>query len=69
MKFKVEISKVYVQTHIVEADDVDHAREIATEISDGMVADHRTFYEGNRNVTQVDNASEVTYEPEQDYLK
>lgn len=69
MKFKVEVSRTYVQTHIVEADDVDHAREIATEISDEMVADSRTFYEGSRNVVQADDASEVTYEPEQDYLK
>lgn len=69
MKFKVEVSKIYVQTHIVEADDTDHAKEIGSEISDVMNMDHKNFFESTRNVTQVDDSSQVTYEPEQDYLK
>lgn len=69
MKFKVEVSKIYSQTHIVHADDADHAREIAKEISDEMETNHKTFFESEWDVTQVDDASEVTYEPEQDYLK
>ncbi|MEN3968259.1 hypothetical protein [Acinetobacter sp. BWR-L5] len=69
MKFKVEVTKVYVQTHIVEADDADHAKEIGSEISDFMEANHTTFFEGTRTASQVDDANEVTYKPEQDYLK
>lgn len=69
MKFKVEVSKVYVQTHIVEADDKDHANEIASEISDEMKTDHETFYESEWKATQVNDSKKVTYEPQQDYLK
>ncbi|WP_121773834.1 hypothetical protein [Acinetobacter bereziniae] len=69
MKFKVEVSKIYVQAHIVEADDADHAKEIGAEISDVMSTDYKTFFESTRNVTQVDDSNQVTYEPEQDYLK
>jgi len=69
MKFKVEVTKTYVQSHIVEADDADHAREIGSEISDFMEANQKNFFEGSRHVTQVDDASTTTYEPEQDYLK
>lgn len=69
MKFKVEVSRIYVQTHIVEADDEDHANEIASEIDDLMDVDHKTFFESEWSATQVNDASEVTYKPEQDYLK
>lgn len=69
MKFKVEVTKTYTQDAIVEADDADHAREIAKEISDEMVTDFTTFYESNWDVTQADESSKVTYEPQQDYLK
>jgi len=69
MKFKVEVTKTYIQTQIVEADDADHAKQIGSEISDLMEANHTTFFEGTRTATQVDDVSEVTYEPEQDYLK
>ncbi|MCU4306222.1 hypothetical protein KTH06_10310 [Acinetobacter ursingii] len=69
MKFKVAVTKTYTQDAIVEADDADHAREIAKEISDEMVTDFTTFFESNWDVTQVDDSSKVTYEPQQDYLK
>jgi len=69
MKFKVEVTKTYVQTHIVEAEDIDHAKEIGSEISDFMESNQKTFFEGARNVTEVNSLSEVTYEPVQDYLK
>ncbi|WP_180060720.1 hypothetical protein [Acinetobacter sp. YH12135] len=69
MKFKIEVSKVYIQDAVVEADDADHAREIAKEISDEMVTDFTTFIKSNWNVAQVDDSEKVTYEPIQDYLK
>ncbi|ENW79741.1 hypothetical protein F909_02844 [Acinetobacter sp. ANC 3929] len=69
MKFKVEVSKTYTKDHIVEADDADHAKEIAKEISDLMPINHQTFYESTWDVTQVDDLNKVTYEPEQNYLK
>jgi hypothetical protein len=69
MKFKVEVTKTFVQTHIVEAEDTDHAKEIGSEISDFMEANPTTFFEGTRTATQVDDTSEVTYKPEQDHLK
>lgn len=69
MKFKVEVTKTYVQRHIIEADDADHAKEIGSEISDFMETNNITFFESNRHVAQVDDASPVTYEPEQQYLK
>lgn len=43
MKFKVEVSNIYVKEHIVEADDLAHALEIASEISDTMEANQQTF--------------------------
>lgn len=69
MKFKVEVSNIYVQTHIVEADDADHAQQIGSEISDFMETDEKTFFESEWDVAPVDASSEVTYEPVQDHLK
>jgi len=69
MKFKVEVTKTYVQTHIVEADDADHAKEIGSEISDFMEVNHQTFFESSRTATQVDDSRKATYKPEQNYLK
>ena len=47
MKFKVEVSRIYVQTHIVEADDEDHANEIGSEIDDVMDVNHKHFLKVN----------------------
>lgn len=69
MKFKVEVSKVYLQTHIVEADDEDHANEIAKEIDDVMRTNWETYWESEWKVKPVSDDTEITYEPEQDYLK
>ena len=69
MKFKVEVTKVYVRTHIVEADDTDHAKEIGSEISDFMEANRTTFFESSCVTTQVDDSRKATYKPEQNYLR
>lgn len=69
MKFKIEVVKTYIQNHIVEADDINHANEIGSEISSEMETNRHTFFESNWNATRVDDSSEVTYTPEQDYLK
>lgn len=69
MKFKVEVTKTYVKDHIVEAEDENHAREIASEISINMEANRNTFFESTWDINQVDGDNKVTYEPEQEYLK
>ncbi|WP_151792488.1 hypothetical protein [Acinetobacter seifertii] len=69
MKFKVEVSKIYVKEHIVEADDLAHAFEIASEISDTMEANQQTFFESTWEAKPVSNEEKATYEPEQEYLK
>jgi hypothetical protein len=69
MKFKVEVTKVYTREASVEADDADHAKEIAKEVSDEMATDFTSFCESNWNVIQVEDSTKVTYEPVQDYLK
>ncbi|MDC5408331.1 hypothetical protein OSH17_06700 [Acinetobacter baumannii] len=69
MKFKVEVSNIYVKEHIVEADDLAHALEIASEISDSMEANQETFFESEWEAKPVSNDEKVTYEPQQEYLK
>jgi hypothetical protein len=69
MKYEVSVTKTYVQKHIVKADDISHALEIASEISDGMETNHKTFSESSREAAPVGEAEKVTYEPEQNYLK
>ena len=68
-KFKVEVTKVYCVEHIVEADDLDHAKEIGGEISDEMKLNHDTFIESEWKAKQVNSSEEITYEPIQEYLK
>jgi len=68
-KFEVEVSKIYFVKHIVEADDIDHANEIGSEISSEMPLDHTTFMESDWNSTQVEEDRKITYVPEQEYLK
>lgn len=64
MKFKVEVSNIYVKEHIVEADDLAHALEIASEISDSMEANQETFFESEWEAKPVSNDEKVTYEPQ-----
>ncbi|WP_307878529.1 hypothetical protein [Acinetobacter seifertii] len=52
MKFKVEVSNIYVKEHIVEADDLAHALEIASEISDTMEANQQTFLKAHGKLNQ-----------------
>lgn len=68
-KFKVEVTRVYCVEHIVEAEDLDHAKEIGSEISDEMDVNHNTFIESEWKAKQVDDSEDATYEPIQDYLK
>jgi hypothetical protein len=68
-KFKVEVNRVYSVTHVVEADDLDHAREIGSEITDEMEVNNSTFMESDWNARQVDDNEKATYEPIQEYLK
>lgn len=69
MKFKVSVVKTYAQEHIIEADDINHANEIGSEISDVMETDFTTFIESNWDATPVLDDEKVTYEPVQEYLK
>lgn len=62
-KFKVEVNRVYSITHIVEADDLDHAREIGSEITDEMEIGYSTFIESDWSAFQVDDNEKATYEP------
>lgn len=66
--FKVEVTRVYCVEHIVEADDLDHAKEIGSEISDTMEMDNNTFIESEWKAKKTESG-EVTYTPEQEYLK
>lgn len=68
-KFKVEVTRVYCVEHVVEADDLDHAKEIASEISDEMDVNHKTFIESEWKVANASDLDVVTYEPIQEYLK
>ena len=68
-KFKVEVTRVYCVEHVVEADDLGHAKEIGSEISDEMDVNHSTFIESEWKAKQVDDSEGTTYEPIQDYLK
>lgn len=69
MKYEVSVTKTYIQKHIVKADDISHALEIASEISDGMEINYKTFFESSREASPTGEAKEVTYEPQQNYLK
>ncbi|MRA45300.1 hypothetical protein [Acinetobacter pittii] len=69
MKFKVEVSKIYIKEHIIEADDLAHAFEIADEISNTMEASQENYFESGWEAKPVSNDEKVTYEPQQKYLK
>lgn len=68
-KFKVTVSKVFCVEHVVEADDKDHAQEIGSEIEEFMDCNWKTHIESEWKAIEVDDDEEVTYEPEQEYLK
>lgn len=68
-KFKVQVSKSFYVEHIVEADDKDHALEIASEIEDFMQCDWRSHFESEWDAVEVGDDESVDYEPVQDYLK
>ena len=68
-KFKVQVSKSFYVEHIVEADDKDHALEIASEVEDFMRCDLTTYMDSEWNAIQVGDDECVNYEPAQDYLK
>lgn len=71
-KFKLTVDRVYVKEVYVYADDKDHALEIASEVSDGMEHDWKTFHESNwyaNEVTDFDEEDLDVYKPIQDYLK
>ena len=67
-KFKVYVNRVYCVEHVVEADDEDHALEIACEISDTMPVNYDTYLESNWEANLTGSDSVVTYVPEQEYL-
>lgn len=68
-KFKVQVSKSFYVEHIVEADDKDHALEIASEVEDFMGCNLETYMSSEWNAIQVGDDECVNYEPVQDYLK
>ena len=68
-KFKVKVSKSFYVEHIEEADDKDHALEIAAEIEDFMRCDLTTYIDSERDAVEVDDDETVDYEPLQEYLK
>lgn len=69
MKYEIEVSRLYVNTIIVDADDEDHAKSIASEYSNEMPLNFNTFWESNWKVKQADQEQEITYTPTQKYLK
>ncbi|MFU8924929.1 hypothetical protein [Acinetobacter puyangensis] len=69
MKYKVEVTKTYVQQHIVEADDISHALEIASEISSEMEANRETYFDSSWEAAPVSKDEKTTYTPQQQYLK
>ena len=68
-KFKVQVSKSFYVEHIVEADDKDHALEIAAEIEDFMRCDWTTHIDSEWDAVEAGDEETVDYEPVQDYLK
>lgn len=68
-KFQISVERIYWVAHVVEADDEDHAREIAKEVDDYMDADRRTFQGSEYFAQPCSEDSEVTYEPQANYLK
>ena len=68
-KFKINVERAYFVEHIVDADDKDHALEIASEVSDNMKTNWETFAESNWNAKAVSDDEEVTYTPEAEYFK
>lgn len=68
-KFKVQVSKSFYVEHIVEAEDKDHALEIASEIEDFMRCDLTTHIDSEWGAVEVGDDEAVDYEPVQDYLK
>lgn len=52
-KFKVEITHVSGAEHIIEADDRDHAMEIASNLSDESKPHHKFHLESNWSAEEI----------------
>lgn len=67
-KFEIEVSNIYVVTHVIEADDEDHAIQIADEVSELMETKMPDLFESELKAKPTDK-TEITYEPYQKHLK
>lgn len=68
-KYLIELTKSFAANYVVEAEDKDHALEIASEAVDEMELNYNTFWDSNWEAHPVDNDEVVTYTPIQEYLK
>lgn len=72
MKFKITVTKVFSKDYYVNADDKDHALEIASEAVDEFECNWNTEVENHWDANPVDSFKEndiEVYEPIQNYLK
>lgn len=60
-KFKINVSRTYSATHIINADDLHHAHEIGSEITDEMDVNLKTYAGSDWSAVQVDDDETITY--------
>ena len=60
-KFKINVSRTYSVTHIVNADSLHHAHEIGSEITDEMDVNINTYTGSDWSAVQVDDGETITY--------
>ena len=60
-KFKINVSRTYSVTHIIDADNLHHAHEIGSEITDEMDVNLNIYTGSDWIAVQVDDGETITY--------
>lgn len=68
-KFKIVVTKVFSDEYVIEAEDHDHALEIASEACEMLEANYKTEVDSELKACEISEDADVTYTPYQEYLK
>ena len=68
-KFKIVVTKVFGDEYIIEAEDHDHALEVAKEACEMLESSFETKIDSEWSASEISDDADVTYTPHQEYLK
>ena len=68
-KFKIVVTKVFSDEYVIEAEDRNHALEVAMEACYMLEANYKTEVDSEWKAYEIWEDADVTYTPYQEYLK